>query len=437
MPLASSDAYLADAESRAVLSFGGRLRVLVFAGVGSVVTCYATVAAIFALVTAVATKAHFTTIGVLAAGVPGWLAAHQVPLTIGAQELGALPLLPTIGLIFLIARTAGGAAERLDCYSPRHALPVVLTLAGAHGGVGLTLALVSQTSPVTADPLASLCYPALLAGLAALVGAVRRCGLASAVVDRVDAAAVAGLRVGLFAMALLLLAGAVLFTASLIGSFGTARDLFAQTAPGAGNGTGAWLLSAAYLPNGVVAASSFVAGPGFGLGAVEVSSLHFTGGPVPALPLLAALPEQYAAWWPVLCLVPLGIGALVGWLLREIDEEPRTRLRAVGVAAVVVAVCCVVVAGSAGGRLGRGPLDPLTMRAAMLSMVMVGWIVVVGGIVTWWRGPHPVHEGPVGLIDIGEDEAAPAETEAEETEEPAESEPAPEPDDEPDGRPVE
>jgi hypothetical protein len=149
----------------------------------------------------------------------------------------------------------------------------------------------------------------------------------------------------------------------------------------------------------MVAATSFIAGPGFSLGTVMVSPLEFTGGPTPGVPLLAALPEQQAAWWPLLFVLPLAVGVVVGRRLRDVDEDPVARLRAVAVATGVVAVCFVVLAGSAGGRLGRGTFDPVSMRAAALSLVLVLWTAIPGALTAWFGGPRPAAAPMPGLID--------------------------------------
>lgn len=390
-----------DAAPAATVPLAGRIRVLVFAAIGPLITGYAAVAAIMALVTAVASRAHFSTIGVLGAALPGWLAAHQVPLLIGGHELGALPLLPTIGAVALVARTAAGAADRLAATAPRQAVQVVAAIATAHGIFGLVLALSGSGRPVTADPLAGLCYPVLIAALAATLGVARRCGLIELAREHIDAAAARALRAGVLAVAALLTAGALVVLLGMVTSVGTARTLFADNAAGLGNGLGAFLLSAGYLPNAVIAGTSFVAGPGFSLGEVAFAPLHFAGGAVPGLPLLAALPEKPAMWWPVLFALPLGVGVLVGVvILRDAAEDPMVRLRAVGIAAVVVAVSFAALAGSAGGRLGSGPFDPLDLRAAALSLALVAWIAVPGAAVAWFGGPHPVRDGG-GLLDDG------------------------------------
>jgi hypothetical protein len=180
--------------------------------------------------------------------------------------------------------------------------------------------------------------------------------------------------------------------------------LFAHNASGPGSGLGLLLLCAGYVPNAVIAATSFVAGPGFALGEISLTPLTFRGGPLPDLPLLAALPERTAGWWPALLVVPVGVGVLVGRRLRHAAEEPRDRLRAVAVATAVVALSLVVLAGSAGGPAGGGRFDPVDLRAASLSVALVAWVGITGAAVAWFGGPRLEPDGPAGLIDDDEDE---------------------------------
>jgi hypothetical protein len=239
----------------------------------------------------------------------------------------------------------------------------------------------------------------LLVERAATLGVARRCGLVDAVFAKADPVAAAGLRAGLQAVALLLFAGAAVLSVSLLVSVPTVKELFALNAPGPGSAVGMLMLSGGYLPNAIVAATSFMAGPGFSLGAVALSPVEFTGGPVPGLPLLAALPEDQAPWWPALFVLPVVVGVIVGRRLRTVDDEPVARLRAVAVAAGVVAIVFVVLGGSAGGRLGVGAFDPVSMRAAALSVALVCWISVPAALTTWFGGPRPARERMPGLID--------------------------------------
>ena len=382
----------------------GRARALVSAAVVPLVTGYAAIAAVLGAVVAMAPHSRFDTVTALTGAAPGWLAAHQVPLTLGHKELGALPLLPTILLLYLVARTAAATAERLDDHLPRHAARLIAVIAAAHAAFGLVLGLLTESHPVSAAALPAMVYPALLSGLAATVGLARRCGLLDAFLDRIDGPAIAGLRMGLLAVAALLAAGSVLLVVALLGSVTEVRETYTSAAPGLGAGAGMFLLSAGYLPNAVVAATAFVAGPGFSLGDGVVGPAQFTVGKLPGFPLFDAIPDRQAAWWPALCLIPLAIGVLVGWLLRDVDDEPLARMRAVAVAAVVAALACVVLSGMAGGRLGTGPLDPLSTRALLLSVSVLGWIAVPGALVAWLRGPRPEPIDPPGLIPLDEDD---------------------------------
>jgi hypothetical protein len=378
-----------------------RFRALTALAIGPLFTGYLAIATLLALITGIAGNARFTTTGVLNAALPSWLAAHQVPIEIFGMELGILPLLPTLGVGLLTARAAARAATRLDLHRPGQAGTVIGTAVAAHGVAGLFVAALTVDAQVAADPLAAIFYPALVAAIAATAGVARCCGLLDALTHKTDTVAVAGLRAGALAVVLLLTAGGAVLTFGLLTSISTAKSLFPM---GAGNATGMLLLSIGYVPNAMVAATSFVAGPGFSLGTFMVAPLEFRGGSLPGVPLLAALPEHRAAWWPALFVLPLIVGIVVGRRLRDIDEDPVARLRAVAVATGVVAVCFIVLAGTSGGRLGRGAFDPVSMRALALSIALVLWTAVPGAFVAWFGGPRPAAEPMPGLIDDAHEE---------------------------------
>lgn len=396
----------------------GRARVLCSAAVGPLLVGYAGTAALLALVIAVATRAHFSTSSVLSAAMPGWLGTYQVPLTIGGQHFGALPLLPTIAVTLYVGRTAVNAAYRLAVVGARETVPIIATIGISHAVTGLVFAEVTST----AGGFASAVVPGLVAAGAAVAGLALR-GYFGEFLGRFDELVVHGLRAGLLGLAALVAVGAALFLFALATSFSTAGMLFSTSAPGVGNGLGMFLLSAAYLPNGVVGGVAFAAGPGLSLGQMSLTPLHFTAGPLPAVPVLAALPESNAGWWPIVVLLPLGVGALVGWTLREASTDPIARLRAVGAAAVVASAGCAVLGMGAGGRLASGPFNPLTMHPWSLALAVVLWIALPAATVTWWAGPRLVLAPARSLLDdaIEAEEAA---TETEEPEEDVEETPA-------------
>ncbi len=63
-------------------------------------------------------------------------------------------------------------------------------------------------------------------------------------------------------------------------------------------------------------------------------------------------------------------------------------MRAVVVAGVVAAFVTVALGPLAGGGLGGGVFDPVTMRVELSSVAVFGWIVVFGGPTAWFAGPR-------------------------------------------------
>lgn len=367
-----------------------RVRVLTMTATGSVVVGYAAVAALLALISSTAAHASFSTTGVLTAAAPGWLVAHHVPLRFDGGQLGLLPLLPTALVMLLVYRAAASAADRLGLFEPLQARSVVFSIAGAHAVVGGVIAfLMGEQGPVRATPAVAFFGCAAVSGVAAVAGVAQRCGLVEVVFERIDPVARRGLRAGALALFALAAAGALVLAMGLVLSWSTTAGLFDQTGGTIGTGLGIWLLCLAYLPNAVVGALSYVVGAGFSIGSVVIGPLEFTGGPVPAVPLLAALPEQQAGYLPLVLVLPGVVGVLVGLSLRNAAETPRSRVRAVLVAAVTAGVGTLVLAAIAGGALGGGVFDPVTIPAGLLAVLTFGWVTVPGAIVAWFSGPRP------------------------------------------------
>jgi len=379
------DELLSDSDLVPEPSRPARARVLLTVALGPLVTGYAVVAALLAAVIVTADEARFSTVGVLRAAGPGWLVAYQVPIEFGGHPLGMLPLLPTLGAGLLIARTAAGAALRLGCREPRQAVGVILVLALSHATFGLVVALSADGVALKVNPVVAALVPGIFAAIAGAIGLASRSGLVSAARDYLDPLALRGMRAGALGMAGLLAAGALVTVLSLGLSAKTVTGLFQ---PGIGNDFGLLLLSIVYLPNAIVAGLSFATGPGFSIGSVTVGPLTFSGGSVPGVPLLGGIPAHHAVWWPVLALLPAATGLLVGWSVRKVDDDPVARLRMVGVAGALVGFGCVVLGTVAGGRLGDGPFDPVSIPVGVASVVAFCWIVVPGGMIAFFAGPH-------------------------------------------------
>ncbi|EHR49086.1 hypothetical protein SacmaDRAFT_0790 [Saccharomonospora marina XMU15] len=386
-----------------VLSRRLRARALLTAALGPVLGGYLAVLLLLVLIVAGAEGSRFSLSGVLAASGPAWLAAYQVPLQIGGQPLGILPLGPTVVIGALVARSARIAGRRIEVTSPSRATMIVGVMAGAHLLASAPVALLATgTGGLAVQPVAAVVMPALIAASCAAVGLSRRCGIAAALRTYLDPTALRGLRAGLLGLTALLTAGALAFTLATVLSASTASRLFAVNAPNVGSAVGVLLLCLGYLPNAVVMAAGFTAGPGFSIGAMSVSPFTFSGGMVPAIPLLAGMPQRQAVWWPALLLLPALAGVLVGWSLRHADASPVARLRMVVVAGAFTALGSVVLGALAGGRLAQGSFDPVALPLGLLSIAAFGWIAVPAGLLAWFGGPRARRRTTVAARDLAE-----------------------------------
>ncbi|MFI9385056.1 DUF6350 family protein [Kutzneria sp. NPDC052558] len=399
-----------------------RVRVLAYAAVAPIVGGYAAVATVLAVVIASAANIQLSVSGVLLAAVPGWLAAHHVPLGLGTHSFAVLPLLPTALLMLLVARSANRAAARLHLHEPTQARLVVFPIAAAHAIVGVTIALVLRTGPVTVSPPAAFFGCGALSALAATVGVVRRCCLLDAALSRVDPVVLRGLRTGVIGVAAMSAAGTLVLTLGLVAHWTTATAIFEQSGSELGSEFGMLLLTIAYLPNAIVAALAFAMGPGFTMGTFSVAPLHLTMTKAPAVPLFAALPEHQSRLLLGLMIVPLAVGVFLGWVSRRIAPRPLGRLRAMTIAAAVVGAVVFLLAALTGGRLGGGAFSPVTVPAGLVGAVALGWILVPAALVACLAGPKPARNvRPVPVAPEPVAEVAP------EPQPEAEAQPEPEP----------
>ncbi|MGH3722194.1 MAG: cell division protein PerM [Pseudonocardiaceae bacterium] len=334
---------------------------------------YLAAVVVLALLTA-ASGADSSVAGVARAGAVGWLAAHHVPLTIDGAPLGVLPLLPTLLLGALVARGAAGVAARSGIHQPADAARVAGVIACTHGVLGVVLALAATPASVTADPGLAAVGCALVAGAAAGLGLARPCGLLPAALRQVPGWVRPGLLAGLWGLAVLLTAGLATVLIALVAS---APEVAQTSGSDAGSILGLTVLSVGYLPNAAIAGLSWLTGTGLSVGALSVSPVAVHPGPVPAVPLLAALPQgPVQSWWIVVLAVPLLVGAAVGRRCAATPDLLR-RLRMLGVAAVVVSLGSAVLGALAGGRLGAAVFDSVevpfgTLAVAVLAATLLG-----------------------------------------------------------------
>ena len=364
---------------------------------GAVLAGYTMLVPVAALLTGTG-GAPVTADGALAAAVPMWLAAHQIPIALDGHPLGVLPLLPTIVVVVLVGCFSRWAVRRLGGRVRHDAGAVVASQAGAAAAVAvLAGALLPREMAVTA-PWASLVGAGLIGGTAAGVGVVHACGLPVAwrrVLAGWPGVALAGIRV---AATGLLLTAALVLTAALLLTAPAVTDIALRLGPGMGAATGVLVLTVGYLPNALVGALSWATGPGVTIGIATSGPLAAEPGPMPPFPLTAALPvTAVPTAAPLVLLLPVAVGVLTGLACRRArpaGPPPAARRAARGPAAAATAVGAAVLATVAGGPLGGGPYDPVSFHpGALFGAVLL--LVGLPALLTC-AGPELARHVPMG-----------------------------------------
>ncbi|GAB3677305.1 DUF6350 family protein [Saccharopolyspora tripterygii] len=364
----------------------GLRRWLFIAVVGAVpLIGFFAVAALLALVVGIASEASFDPLLILMAAMPGWLMLYQSPLVISGAPLSVLPMLPTVGVVLLVAVASAHVARRCRLRRPDQAWPVIATMALVHACVGALFALL-LVDPFSAVPVEAFLSCGLTAAVAATAGVANRCGLFYLLWERTDAYVWTGLRIGLLTIAIVVAVGAGVLLAAIAVSAPEMVGSMARMG-GAGDSVGATVLSLLYLPNAVLAGWSFVTGSGFSLGPQVLQPWQHTPGKLPDLPLLAVLPSSGAAvWWSAVLLLPLLVGMAMGLVARRVPGPLGRRLVVVLVAAAVAALAVLVLAVIAGGRLGNGPIGDVSFHPLRLGLTTLCWLAVPAVVMTWLGG---------------------------------------------------
>lgn len=289
-------------------------------------------------------------------------------------------------------RDAGGA---LGAYTAVYA--VGMAVVGALGRSG-------EASPVIASALVSAALIAVVGGLLGLLWSVRREATATVPAVRVlallpspfDAVA----RAVLLALGGLVAAATAFVVVLLVISIPGQSALFDQLAPGVVGGAVLTLLQLALLPLLIVWAMAVLLGGTVSVGSGTALSLHgVESGVLPALPMLAAIPQPGAAPVWVWALLVLPIAAVVLGAYRLVRDTAgfalRDRVTAWVAYPVLVVVAVLLVAGLSTGRIGEGRLVHLgpvmsTMLLPLLGIVVLSTAAVIGLLATpavpWMRG---------------------------------------------------
>jgi len=352
-----------------------------------------------------------------------WMLGHGVTVTLqlDPETVAALgvvgvgdPIVVTLALsgFALVTALAGVALGRRLRTQPHRivgelvAITTVVVLSG--------LVLLSAAHPAALPSRwQAVLFPALVYGLGVAIGSIgatnpARMRLRQLLADGpqpITRALGVGLRAGLGTVATVMAAAAVLTTVALMLGYGQVIALYESVQAGVLGGVALTVAQLALLPTLVIWAASWLVGPGFAIGAGSaVSPIAVTLGPLPAVPVLGALPAEPSPLGFVTLLVPvlaafaaalalrprlmarLGAEALWPWAL-------ATAGIAAAVAGIAMAFLAFVAAGSAGpGRLAVVGPDPVSVGLWMFAETLIG--VTLGLLAGGARVARPLAATP-------------------------------------------
>ncbi|MBX9471789.1 cell division protein PerM [Microcella sp.] len=348
-----------------------------------------------------------------------WMLGHGVTVTLQLDPETALaldvvgvgdPIVVTLALsgFALVTALAGVALGRRLREQPHRILGELVAI----GGVTVLSALVMLSA---AHPAAlpsrwqAILFPALVYGLGVAIGSMgatnpARVRLRQLIADGpqpLTAAAGGALRAGLGTVATVMAAAALLTTVALVLGYGQVIALYESVQAGVLGGVALTAAQLALLPTLVIWAASWLIGPGFAIGAgSSVSPIAVSLGPLPAVPVLGALPVEPSPLGFATLLVPVLAAFVAGIAVRprlvaHLGDASfaawavATAVIAAVVAGLAAAFLAFVAAGSAGpGRLAVVGPDPVAIGWWMLAETLIG--VALGLLAGGARAPRPV-----------------------------------------------
>ncbi len=351
---------------------------------------------------------HGTTKDALRIGSDAWLLAHGSTLDLGVATITMLPLGLTVlclHVCFRLGRWAGSTSYAEDV---RALALATLVFAGSYAVVAIGVALLASLPG--AEPHLGRAFAGgfVVAAAGGGPGLLAGAGRLRDVTSRVPETARSVVYAGTVAALGVAAAGALLVAAMLAVDLGAAANVLSHLHTDAAGGALYTVLVAGVAPNAALFGASYVVGPGFAVGTgTTVSTGMVALGPVPAFPLMAALPPNGPApWWTSLFLaIPVLLGIVAGHLARKAypcrgyDVAAARGLGGGAVAGLLLGSAMALSGGAVGpGRMAE--VGPAFTAPTVAAMMAVGLGALVGAVLTHWRmGPPP--DGTEPTVDLG------------------------------------
>jgi len=336
---------------------------------------------------------HGDTRDAIRVGADGWLLAHGGQLELTSAAVSVIPL----GLTLLCAYTTFRMGRWAGATSSVEDGPGLILGAAVLAGVYAIVATLTGVlaSLDAAQPhlgrvfVGGFVLAAVAGGPGLLAGSGRWPAWRERVPDFVLAVCTGAASVVL----LMLASGALLVSVALVLDLGSAANVLSRLHTGVAGGLLYTVVVAAVAPNAILLGGAYLLGPGFAVGTgTLVSPSAVALGPMPAFPLLAALPDDGPTpWWTAgLMAAPVLLAAAAAALMlrkHPVAQYTRGALRGLG-AGVLGAAVFSVLTGLAGGSVGPGRMADVGAPLAQTTLA-AGVAMGLGGLVgavamTWW-----------------------------------------------------
>ncbi|MGE2729713.1 DUF6350 family protein [Mycolicibacterium vaccae] len=325
--------------------------------------------------------------GALGAIASMWLGVHQVPVSIGGNALGVMPLLPVLAMIYGTARTTAAATVSSSWFVTRW------VVASALGGplliAAICLAVIHDAASVltelqTPDALRAFGGVFVVHALGAAIGVGARHGRRLLRASRLPSWLPDALRAAAAGVLALLGLSGVIVAGSLIVHWSTMHELFSITDSAFGQFSLA-VLSVLYVPNVMVGAAAIAVGSSAHVGLATFSAFTVFGGEVPALPVLAAAPTPpLGPVWVALLIVAAVSAVALGQQCARRPLPPLQATAKLVVAAGVAALTMALLGFAGGGELGN--FGDVGVDQATFAPAVFLWFAGIGGLTVAMSG---------------------------------------------------
>lgn len=326
------------------------------------------------------------------AGAVTWLVAHKAVATVDQSTVGLAPLGLTV-LIGICLYKAGRFTARVsEADRTGELVAASLALAISYAAGTALVAVLASDGAVSVSPISALLGSGTLALLAGAAGVLVESGAAEDLADASPDWLRESVPAALAAAGTVLAAGTLLFTVSLLAHFSRSTAMLEALDPGPVGALVLFAICLVLLPNAILYAVAFLAGPGFQLGTgTAVAPTGVELGNLPALPLLAAVPADGATPGYLLVLtavVPVLAGVVAGLVVtRRVASGPRPEtvewdglaVRA-GLAAVMAALVLLVLMLLAGGPAGPGRMADVGVPSALPAAAVLAVGTALGAV---------------------------------------------------------